>query len=401
MAVVKKKRSHHAKSSKQAQLQQQQQQQQLKQQLQQQLKDSEANRLKPEQVNSIVHDESDTISFRANLLKNFILSTDFMNVLTNQAIPLDKIKPPRVFQSGNPETLRMINNTFQNKLKQEQDILNQLKITAKELETKEQSMDIVKELDSDTSVYDSLQKTLDGTRQYCEKYNLRSQDRRIVVHRNNFPSLKIDPSEAPKDYWETTYKGLIHDRDMKLREQVRKEEEEKRQKEVERQRKEEQRLRDLELQERNALQFQPRVPVPAGAQGDSLSNSISHSIMGQSFNGNNPTAIASQMPPGITTANAGNASANNTDNLNPSNTTSMPTLPSNGSNADSQQNNDKEQEQSKSQSQSQTQSQSQQPQDNLLEDMFTEYNNNENEPFSNGFDDEFGDGFENLDNVFF
>ena len=400
MAVVKKKRSHHAKGSKQAQLQQQQQQL-LKQQLQQQLKDSEANRLKPEQVNSIVHDESDTISFRANLLKNFILSTDFMNVLTNQPVPIDKIKPPRVFQSGNPETLRTIISTFENKLKQEQDLLDKLKITANELEIKEKSMDLAKELDSDTTVYDTLQNTMDETRQYCEKYNLRSQDRRIVVHRNNFPSLKIDPSEAPNDYWETTYKGLIHDRDMKLREQVRKEEEEKRQKEVERQRKEEQRLRDLELQERNALQFQPRVPVTAGTQGDSLSNSISNSIMGQSFNGNNPTAIATQMPSGVTTASTGNMNTNTTANLNPITTANDSAIPSSGLNSDAQQNTDKQQEQEKSQGQSQTQSQSQQPQDNLLEDMFTDYNNNENEPFSNGFDDEFGDGFENLDNVFF
>ncbi|CAB4253002.1 some similarities with Saccharomyces cerevisiae YHL025W SNF6 Subunit of the SWI/SNF chromatin remodeling complex involved in transcriptional regulation [Maudiozyma barnettii] len=445
MAVIKKKRSHHAKGNKQAHLQQLQQQMQ-----QQQIKDNEANRLKPEQVNSIVHDESDTISFRANLLKNFILSTDFMNALTNQPVPLSKIKPPRVFQSLNPVTLRNIITTFKTKVEQEQTLLDELKRTSADLDVQELHLDLAKELDNDISVYATLEHTEDATRQYCDTHGLRSQDRRIVTHVKKFPSLKIDPSEAPNDYWDTTYKELIQERDMKIKEQKKKEEEERKEKELQRKREEEQkraeeqkrieeqRLRDLELQrideaqQRNSLQFSTGMIDTKMAPGVD-SGITTTSAVGTSMANNvltNPTTIRQStgisdnngLPSGIqlpsttitatTVAAADSAdigsgviqatNSNTTGTLNESNELSVGRV-QNGTNGSSNElsQNTGTQQQSQQSQQQQQQPQPQQPQDNLLEDMFTEYNANENEPFSNGFDDEFGDGFENLDNVFF
>ncbi|SMN20451.1 similar to Saccharomyces cerevisiae YHL025W SNF6 Subunit of the SWI/SNF chromatin remodeling complex involved in transcriptional regulation [Maudiozyma saulgeensis] len=447
MAVVKKKRSHHAKGNKQAHLQQ------LQQQMQQQMKDSEANRLKPEQVNSIVHDESDTISFRANLLKNFILSADFMNSLTNQPVPLSKIKPPRVFQSGNPNTLRNIITTFKAKVKQEQTLLDELKKTSAELEAQEVKLDLAKELDSDTTVYATLEQTEDTLRQYCDTNGLRSQDRRIIMHVEKFPSLKINPTEAPKDYWKTTYKELVKEREIKIKEQKQREEEERKEKELlkkreeeqkraeEQKRIEEQRLRDLELQrieetqQRNSLQFPtgmidtkmvPGVdssitgtaaPVGVAMANNTLTNpvTIRQSTDGRNDNNGLPTDIqlpsssvtmAATAPVTSATIEAGvvpSSIPHVAGTINETNELSVG-VQQNGANGPSNemaQTTGAQQQSQQQQQQQQQQQPTQPPQDNLLEDMFTEYNANENEPFSNGFDDEFGDGFENLDNVFF
>lgn len=67
------------------------------QQLNKQRQDFERVRLRPEQLSNIIHDESDTISFRSNLLKNFISSNDAFNMLSLTTVPCDRIEKSRLF----------------------------------------------------------------------------------------------------------------------------------------------------------------------------------------------------------------------------------------------------------------------------------------------------------------
>lgn len=67
------------------------------QQLNKQRQDFERVRLRPEQLSNIIHDESDTISFRSHQLKNFISSNDAFNMLSLTTVPCDNIRRSRVF----------------------------------------------------------------------------------------------------------------------------------------------------------------------------------------------------------------------------------------------------------------------------------------------------------------
>ncbi|EJT42238.1 SNF6-like protein [Saccharomyces kudriavzevii IFO 1802] len=76
------------------------------QQLNKQRQDFERVRLRPEQLSNIIHDESDTISFRSNLLKNFISSNDAFNMLSLTTVPCDRIGKSRVFSEHTMRYLR-------------------------------------------------------------------------------------------------------------------------------------------------------------------------------------------------------------------------------------------------------------------------------------------------------
>lgn len=374
MAVVKKRRSHHAKSSRQAQLQQEQQNL-----LQQQLKDDEANRLKPEQMNSVVHDESDTISFRSNLLKNFLSSTYFMNVLTTQPIPISMIKPPRIFQSSNPVTLKTIIGTFEMKLSQEKNLLNELKERAKNLDLEESQIESCDKFNEDDLILDSLEKTDEVLSTYLNKYGLRKQDDRLFTHKQKFGHLKVDLSEAPTDYWSKTYKELVDEQKRKERlkkeeEERKKREEEERKKQEERKLLEEQKLKELRIQrkaeEQRSLQFQSN-PL------EKDTNVIDNIMIRQN------EALPPNQIPQVIQASATMSSSSQPISLHESNELLTANTAATANNT------------------AQVENVEANPQDNILEDMFTEYNSNDNEAFNNGFDDEFGDGFDNLDNVFF
>ncbi|GMM58493.1 Snf6 protein [Maudiozyma humilis] len=407
MATVKKKRSHHAKAStKHAQMLHQQQ---LEAQLlkQKQLRDNEVNRLKPEQVSAVIHDESDTISFRANLLKNFVVAADHMALLTAQAVPLAQIRPPRVFQSSNPRTLATIATAFEDKVKQEQALLDNLKQAAHIAghSTAAPAIDVDVPLDSMAKV-DSV------AAEYIAKHGLRMQDRRVVIHRGKFTHLKSDTREAPADYWTTTHKELL--REHKRQEKIKREEEERKkqeeetrrlreeeEKKLEEQRKlqeleqqrlkqqqeEEQRQRQQELQQQQQQQQQQQLqqqqqqqhqgePQSGIVPGPNATPGIAAEPVIRQGSQSNPPDMPVQPQP--ITANAGIVPNGLTEsNELPSVVDSTSADPSQTANVDPNQ------------------------QENLLDDMFTEYNTNNNEPFSNSFDDEFGDGFDNLDNVFF
>lgn len=92
MAVIRKRRTPHTKSGRQQQLQQQQQLR-AKQRF-------ENSRLQPEQATTMIHDESDTVSYRSYLLMNFVKSAEYIDILTTQPVTNDKIRPPRLFKES-------------------------------------------------------------------------------------------------------------------------------------------------------------------------------------------------------------------------------------------------------------------------------------------------------------
>ena len=411
MAIVKKKRSHHAKAStKHAQMLHQQQ---LEAQLlkQKQLRDNEVNRLKPEQISSVIHDESDTISFRANLLKNFVVAADYMTVLTAQPVPISKIKPPRVFQSSNPKTLRTIAQAFEAKLKQEQTLLDELKQAAHIAghSTAVPAIDVDMELDS-------LAKVKSATEEYTAKHHLRVQDRRVIIHKDKFTHLKSDTREAPADYWKTTHRELLkeqkHKEKLAREEELRKkqeeetrrirEEEEKKleeqrklqeleqqrslqlQQEQQRQREQQQQQEELKRQQQENQQSQQGIATQSGSMVPGVDNTsgIPREPVIRQGSESNTSGMPTQPQP--ITANAGVAQ-NSLPDSNELPSVGGPDIVGDNTSNDPNQVTNVDPNQ----------------QDNMLEDMFTEYNTNNNEPFSNSFDDEFGDGFDNLDNVFF
>ncbi|CAI4524895.1 CIC_collapsed_G0023450.mRNA.1.CDS.1 [Saccharomyces cerevisiae] len=131
------------------------------QQLNKQRQDFERVRLRPEQLSNIIHDESDTISFRSNLLKNFISSNDAFNMLSLTTVPCDRIEKSRLFtaaEDGSRSTKDMIDAVF--------------------------------EQDS----------------------HLRYQPDPVVVHRDDpalVGKLRGDLREAPADYWTHAYGDVL------------------------------------------------------------------------------------------------------------------------------------------------------------------------------------------------
>lgn len=198
MAIVKKRRQYNTKSVRQAQQLQQQQ-------LQQQKKKLEEDRLKSVSNHSMIHDESDTISFRSNLLKNFIKSASLINSLTLKPIPLSKIEPVQFYSNIN-ETISQL----ELKIKREHDQL----ISFKEKETKikdftKDLIDLDEKLNSKID-WNSMESIDSFLSIYSQKFNIKLQSNNIVKYQNDhkFDILKLDKSKAPSDYW-LRYKAKI------------------------------------------------------------------------------------------------------------------------------------------------------------------------------------------------
>ncbi|GAV47033.1 hypothetical protein ZYGR_0E00440 [Zygosaccharomyces rouxii] len=240
MPVVKKRRTHHGKSSRihhQLQLQQQQQLQ-VKQRF-------ENSRLRPEHVSAVSHDESDTISYRSHLLKNFIKSGEFIDVLTTQLVPLDKIKPPEIFKGITPSQLEGKLQVQKESLSQLQEVLNEFKW----------------ELDDNSSFLKdklwsaelNLQEPDEILKLYESKFELRSQENSVVTHKGKFTHLQKDQSRAPDGYWSNHAKLKKELREKKL--QIQWEQEQERQRrEQERRAQEEEELRRKEEEQHQQRQ---------------------------------------------------------------------------------------------------------------------------------------------------
>lgn len=193
----------------------------------------ETLRLKCQTFDSIKYDESDAIWFRANMLRNLVLSSDYMNALTTQPIPVSMIKAPAIFPGYNSETTskedaQAILTGLQNSLDNEIQSLNTLKKAYEELNTNRE-----KSVSGLESLYEEFLPKTQGTdgmvppsssppspplvtldsketidkilHNYLKKYRLRAQEGKVVLHRDKFLNLRQDTRKAPDDYWETKH----------------------------------------------------------------------------------------------------------------------------------------------------------------------------------------------------
>ncbi|CAI4039355.1 hypothetical protein SMKI_08G0180 [Saccharomyces mikatae IFO 1815] len=167
------------------------------QQLNKQRQDFERVRLRPEQLSNIIHDESDTISFRSNLLKNFISSNEAFNMLSLTTVPCDRIERSRVFSD---QTMRY--------LVQKQ---HELKSHAAEVEEKPPAP--LKYTDRIAAAENGTYSSKDLIDSVFEQGSrLRHQRDSIVVHRDDSAlvgTLRGDLREAPADYWTHAYREVL------------------------------------------------------------------------------------------------------------------------------------------------------------------------------------------------
>lgn len=236
MPVVKKRRTHHGKSSRihhQVQLQQQQQLQ-VKQRF-------ENSRLRPEHVSAVSHDESDTISYRSHLLKNFIKTGELIDVLTTQLVPLDKIKLPEIFKG-------ITSSQLEGKLQVQKESLSQLQRILDDFEWK-QDEDSVFLKDKLWAVELETQDPDEVLKHYEARFGLRSQENQVVIHRGKFTHLQKDQSCAPEGYWSNYAKLKKEHKERILQLQWEQEQERQRQEQEKRAHEEELRRREEEQHE--------------------------------------------------------------------------------------------------------------------------------------------------------
>ena len=256
MAVVKNKRSHYTKR----------QQQQVDEARQKFI----SERLNPENASAVPHDESDTISFRSYMLRNFHSSAINMNVLLSNN--KTDIAPPML--KYNKSVINESNlDASKKQLKTIVDELNNLdwKLTDNHVFLKEKTQELNKinlssspaapGFDENDEAYNEV---LDG---YLSHYNLRHQTSKVIFHsKEKFSHIKLDSSEAPEGYWTNLYlqkknQELQNQYQLKIKQEEqlkRKQELEKHEREQERlRRKNEEQQRELEL-ERQKLDAQER-----------------------------------------------------------------------------------------------------------------------------------------------
>ncbi|CCK72362.1 Snf6p KNAG_0J02830 [Huiozyma naganishii CBS 8797] len=377
MAVVKKKK-YQPKSVRQ-------QQQILQTRSQLARHDFEASRLRAEQVGAVVHDESDTISFRSYILKNFINGSAYMNALTVNPVPLHRLKEVSVYGSNKDVKLSII--SLEKKLEQEILLLDQLRGELdKEIELPDFERTLLGQIGHvDINSIESIDNALVL---YRRKFAVRMQDTLLVRHDGKFEHLKSDKKEAPEDYWQNYHEFKRKEKERRelekklaLEQKLREEQEQKRLfEEAEAKRKLEEQQRDRiklqQLQQQNSEEN--RIKIMQQQQQDFIRQ--------QKQEENNPAPLPRPLPSQIalTGFDAGQnipqlmgpennpVTATVSNNPNILGGADQPSVPLGTQDVD--QNGNEQQD--------------------LLDDMFGEYNN---EPFNNGFDDDFGD----LDNVFF
>lgn len=392
MAVVKKKRTYTAKSARVVaaqQIQKAQEQQRQNSQIRHRLEES---RLKSDSnVNSTLHDESDTISFRSYLLKNFINSTVYLNALTLKPVPLCKLKTVSVYGSKNTvkKSLVEMERKLNDELHQLEDLKRELDSTEMKITTKDPNEHILSIFDLSTidelniSSLDSINNLF---QRYKEKFQLDSQDYRVVKHLNKFIDLKVDKSEAPTNYWDI-YEDLKR-KQMERKQLAKKMELERKQREEEEElkRKEAERLEFLynEKQERERLEKEEQVRMAKDLEQRLMhEQDIIRQQQSQDIVANSVPMMASQMPTTIFSQDMSNqinpsdilSSAIDTNATNELLTIEDTSANVNGNNVNTNVADTGEGQE-------------------LLDDMFGQYNN---EQFNDGFED----GFEDLDNVFF
>ncbi|SCV00880.1 LANO_0F09032g1_1 [Lachancea nothofagi CBS 11611] len=215
-------------------------------------------RLKPEKVGALVHDESDTISYRAYLTQNFIKSSEWMDVLTTQNVPLQCIQPPPIYRDLNVEAMKQ-------SIAAEKEQISALECQLENYSI-ELPKDFIKLRDLSVALANDSgdRKSTEPIEiEFMSEFGKHLQDGRISIHHQKFPQLRGDLSEAPVDYWAKRTEMLIkqHEETVRLKE-LQEEEELKRRTEEQdrlRQKQEEQRLFEDPFQPQ-----QPQVqPIPS------------------------------------------------------------------------------------------------------------------------------------------
>lgn len=396
MAVVKKKRTYTTKSARVAaaqQIQKVQEQQRQNSQIKHRLEES---RLKSESnVNSTIHDESDSISFRSYLLKNFINSTLYMNALTLKPVPLCNLKPVSIY--GSKDVVKKSLVEMEKKLNEELDQLKDLKMELDSTEMKiatknpnEYILSIFNLSAEDKLNITSLESVNNLLQKYKEKFQLDSQDYRVVKHLNKFTDLKVDKSEAPANYWDI-YEELKQ-KQLERKQLAKKLEIERKQREEEEElkRKEAERLEFLynEKQERERLEREEQARMSKELEQrlmheQDIIRQQQQQQQQQDIVTNPVPMMTSQIPTTVFSQNMSNqinpsdilSSAMDTNATNDLLTIGDTSTNINASNVNANIADTGEGQE-------------------LLDDMFGQYNN---EQFNDGFEDE----FEDLDNVFF
>lgn len=172
------------------------------QQLNKQRQDFERVRLRPEQLSNIIHDESDTISFRSHQLKNFISSNDAFNMLSLTTVPCDNIRNSRVFSEQMAKYLTQ----------KQRELL--------EAPAASSSGDPENEPPRALKYSDLILAAENGTRSskdlveavFVRGGPLRHQRDGVVVRRDDAAlvgKLRGDLREAPEDYWTHMYREVL------------------------------------------------------------------------------------------------------------------------------------------------------------------------------------------------
>ncbi|EJS43511.1 snf6p [Saccharomyces arboricola H-6] len=170
------------------------------QQLNKQRQDFERVRLRPEQLSNIMHDESDTISFRSNLLKNFISSNNAFNMLSLTTVPCDSIGKSGLFSE---QTVKYFKQKH-----------HDMKTGPAETEEEQQPPRPLKYTDLILAAEDGTRNTKDLIDAVFEQGGgqLRHQPDAVFVRRDDvtlMTKLRGDLREAPADYWTHIYGGVL------------------------------------------------------------------------------------------------------------------------------------------------------------------------------------------------
>lgn len=186
-------------------------------------------RVQATNVGSILHDESDVISFRHSLTNEFMLTSRLIDMLTTQPIPLDKIVPPEIVSAG---TLELMTEHLQ----KQKAIVEELRVTSQD------KISAVKVPDDATAFYNKwIDQLADhiydkdvvdrAEKEYSDKFKIQVKPSNIVIHRNKFSHLAPNRTHAPPDYWER-HKKILAERKEQERRAKEQEEERKRQEQM-------------------------------------------------------------------------------------------------------------------------------------------------------------------------
>ncbi|CDO94701.1 unnamed protein product [Kluyveromyces dobzhanskii CBS 2104] len=186
-------------------------------------------RVQATNVGSILHDESDVISFRHSLTNEFMLTSRLIDMLTTQPIPMDKIHAPEIFADGALEVLT-------DHLQKQKTLVSELRL---ELESKTSAVAVP---DDATAFYKRgieqlADKLYDADavkrveKEYSDKFKIVVRPGTVVIHKNKFSHLVPERTHAPSDYWQR-HKKILAERQEQERNAREQEEERKRQEQM-------------------------------------------------------------------------------------------------------------------------------------------------------------------------